>query len=71
MGQRCRRCEETADLLGTEDGGQAAFGCSAKKGQGLPVALQAMLGEKPDATVADAHGVGARWSTFFRGKKYF
>ena len=43
---------------GAEDGGQTVFGFSADKGQDMPVALEGMLVEEPDATVADTHGVG-------------
>jgi hypothetical protein len=56
--QGCGSLEETPDLLDTEDRGQTVCGCSAHQGQDMPVALEDMLGEKPDATVPDTHGVG-------------
>ncbi len=52
----CGRLEETSDLLGTEDGWKAVFGLRANEGEGMPVALEDILGEESDATVADAHG---------------
>jgi hypothetical protein len=47
--------EQTSDFLGTEDGGEAVFGLSANERQGVPVALEDIVIEEPDATVADTH----------------
>ena len=52
----CGGREETSDLLDTEDGGEAVFGVGAHERQRMPVTLQDVLGEKPDAAVADPHG---------------
>src|SRR5262249_34045455 len=56
--QGCRGGEEPPDLLHTEDGGETVRGLSPKEGEGVPVALEDVLIEEADATVADAHG---RW----------
>ena len=47
------------------------FGFSADKGQDMPVALEDMLVEKPDATVADAHGVGGEVVDMFSVQEVF
>src|SRR5688500_12531320 len=48
--------EESPDLLNTEDGGETVFGLSPNQRQRMPVTLEDVLIEKPNATVADAHG---------------
>ena len=50
--------EESLDLLHTEDGGETAGGLRTQEREGVPVALEDVLGEEADATVADTHG---RW----------
>ena len=50
--------EEPPDLLHTEDGGETVGGLRAQEREGVPVALEDVLREEADATVADAHG---RW----------
>jgi hypothetical protein len=52
------RLEEPPDLLHTEDSGETVCGLRAEECEGVPVALQDVLIEEADATVADAHG---RW----------
>ena len=54
--QGCCDLEETPDFLGTEDGGETVFALSANERQGMPVTLEDVLVEKPDATVANTHG---------------
>jgi len=56
--QGCRGGEEPPDLLHTEDGGETVRGLSPKECEGVPVALEDVLIEEADATVADTHG---RW----------
>src|SRR5262249_33757625 len=53
------RMEEPPDLLHTEDGGEPVGGLRTEECEGVPVALEDVLIEEADATVADAHG---RWS---------
>ena len=50
--------KEPPDLLNTEDGWETMCGLRANERQGVPVALEDVLIEEADATVADAHG---RW----------
>ena len=50
--------EGPPDLLHTEDGGETVGGVRAQEREGVPGALEDVLGEKADATGADAHG---RW----------
>ena len=50
--------KEPPDLLYTEDGGETVFGLRAQERQGVPVALEDVLIEEADTTVAEAHG---RW----------
>ena len=50
--------EEPPDLLHTEDGGETVGGVRANEREGVPVALEDVLGEKAHATVAEAHGRG-------------
>ena len=50
--------QEALDLLHTEDGGETVGGLRAHEREGVPVALEDVLIEEADATVADAHG---RW----------
>jgi hypothetical protein len=52
------RLQEPLDLLHTEDGGETVSGLRTQECKGVPVALEDMLIEKADATVADTHG---RW----------
>jgi hypothetical protein len=54
----CGWSEEPPDLLKAEDGRKTVFGLGANEWQGVPVALEDVLGEEPNATVADAHGSG-------------
>src|SRR5262249_30570231 len=46
--------EESLDLLHTEDGGKPVCGLHAKEREGVPVALEDMLIEEANATIADA-----------------
>ena len=48
--------EEPPDLLNTEDGWETVCGVRANEREGVPVALEDVLREEADATVADAHG---------------
>jgi hypothetical protein len=50
------RLQESLDLLPTEDGGEAVGGVRTQERERGPVALEHMLREEADATVADAHG---------------
>jgi hypothetical protein len=50
--------EEPPDLLHTEDGWEPVGGWRAHEREGVPVALEDVLREEADATVADAHGSG-------------
>jgi hypothetical protein len=50
--------EESLALLHTEDGGEPVCGLHAKEREGVPVALEDVLGEEAAAAGADAHG---RW----------
>ena len=50
--------EESLALLHTEDGGETAGGVRTQEREGVPVALEDVLVEEADATVADTHG---RW----------
>ena len=50
--------EEPPDLLHTEDGGETVGGVRANEREGVPVALEDVLGEKAHATGAEAHGRG-------------
>ena len=50
--------EESLDLLHTEDGGETVGGLRTQEREGVPVALEDVLVEEADATVADTHG---RW----------
>jgi hypothetical protein len=52
------RLQEPLDLLHTENGGETVGGLRTQECQGVPVALEDVLIEKADATVADTHG---RW----------
>jgi len=52
------RLEEPPDLLHTEDSGELVDGRRTHEREGMPVALEDMLIEEANATVADAHG---RW----------
>ena len=47
--------QQTFDLLKAEDSGETVFGLGANERQGMPVALEDVLVEEFDATVADAH----------------
>lgn len=58
VGQRGGRREERPNLLDTEDGGEPVFGSCTQERQGVPVALEDVLREEAETTVADAHG---RW----------
>ena len=50
--------EESLDLVHTEDGGEPVGGLHAQEREGVPVALEDVLGEEADAAVTDAHGRG-------------
>jgi hypothetical protein len=52
------RLKEPLDLLHTEDGGEPVGGWRTQECKGVPVALEDVLIEKADATVADTHGRG-------------
>jgi hypothetical protein len=54
----CGRLEEPPDLLDTEHGGETMGVLSAQERQGVPVALEDVLGEEAEAAGADAHGRG-------------
>jgi hypothetical protein len=56
MVQGCGRLEKTSDFCNAEDGGKTVCSLSANEREGVPVALEDMLVEESDATVADAHG---------------
>src|SRR2546425_414543 len=51
--------EEPPDFLNAENGGEMVCGLRAHEREGVPVALEDVLVEEADATIADAHG---RWS---------
>ena len=53
------RLQKPLDLLHPEDGGETVGGLRTQEGKGVPVALEDVLREKADTTVADTHG---RWS---------
>jgi hypothetical protein len=48
--------EQTPNFFHTEDGGEAVCGLSPNQRQDVPIALEDVLIEKSDTTVADAHG---------------
>ena len=50
------RLKASLDLLHTQDGGEAVGGLRTQERERGPVALEHMLREEADATVADAHG---------------
>ena len=52
------RLQEPLDLLHTEDGGETVGGLRTQECKDVPVALEDVLREKADATVADTHGRG-------------
>jgi len=52
------RLQEPPDLLHTEDGGETVCGLRTKEREGVPVALEDVLREEADGTIADAHGSG-------------
>jgi hypothetical protein len=52
------RLQEPLDLLHTEDGGETVGGLRTQECKDGPVALEDVLREKADATVADTHGRG-------------
>jgi hypothetical protein len=52
------RLQEPLDLLHTEDGREPMGGLRTQEDKGVPVALEDVLREKADATVADTHGRG-------------
>ena len=52
------RLEEPSDLLHTEDSGELVDGRRAHEREGVPVALEDVLREAAEATVAEAHGRG-------------
>jgi hypothetical protein len=54
--QGCGRLEETPDFLDTENGGKAVLGLGPNKRQSVPIAMENVLIEEPDAAVANAHG---------------
>ena len=54
--QGCSGREEPPDLFNTEDGWETVCGLSANERQGVPVALEDVVIEEADATIADAHG---------------
>jgi hypothetical protein len=51
--------KEPPDLLHTEDSGELVGGVRAEEREGVPVALEDVLGEEADTAGAEAHG---RWS---------
>ena len=53
----CSR-EEPSDVLNTEHSGETVGGLCAQEREGVPVALEAVLGEEADATRAETHGRG-------------
>jgi len=57
--QRCGGLEETSHFFNTEDGGETVCGGRTQERESVPVALEDVLREEADATVADTHG---RWS---------
>jgi hypothetical protein len=56
--QGCGGREEPSDLLHTENGRETVCSLSTNEREGVPVALEDVLKEEADATIADAHG---RW----------
>ncbi len=63
--QGCGSFEELPDFLDTEDSGKSVFGLRANQRQGVPIALQNVLVEKPNGAVADTHGVGSESIVIF------
>ena len=56
--QGCGRLEETPDCLDTENGGKAVRGLGTHERQGVPIAMENVRREAPDAAGANAHGRG-------------
>ena len=54
------RLQEPPDLLYTEHGGETVCSLRTQEREGVPVALEDVLGEEADATIADAHGSGGK-----------
>jgi hypothetical protein len=52
--------EEPANLLHTEDGGETVCGWRAHEREGVPVALEDVLREEAEATVADTQRRGGQ-----------
>jgi hypothetical protein len=50
--------EEPSDFLNAEHSGETVGGVRAQEREGVPVALEDVLGEEADATIAAAHGRG-------------
>ena len=51
--------EESSDFLNTEPSGETVGGLRAHERKGVPVALEDVLVEEADATIADTHGRGS------------
>src|SRR5437773_10819677 len=58
VGQGGSGREESPDLFHPENGGETVGSLRAQKREGVPVALEDVLGEEADATGAETHG---RW----------
>ena len=54
--QRCGGLEETPHFFNTEDGRETVCGLNANEREDVSIALEDVLIEESDATVADAHG---------------
>jgi hypothetical protein len=54
----CGCLEEPPDFCNTEDGRKTVFGVGAHARQGVPVALEDVLGAEPHTTGADTQGRG-------------
>ena len=50
--------EETPHFFNTQDGGETVGSLGAQERKGVPVALEDVLREETDATIADTHGRG-------------
>ena len=56
--QGCGGCQEPPDLLHTEDSGETVGGLRTQEREGVPVALEDVLGEEADTTGAEAQRRG-------------
>jgi len=56
--QRCGGREETPNFFNTQDGGETVCSWRTQEREGVPVALEDVLIEETDATIADTHRRG-------------